>query len=196
MRDKNCLLGLLIFAVAGASVGCAPREEAGTEGTAMEESGASIVQAVAVLHPTEGSQARGTVTFRSVDAGIEITADLDGLAPGSHGFHIHQLGDCSAADATSAGGHFNPEGSAHGAPMDAERHVGDLGNVTADDAGSASYQRTDDVIAFAGAHSVIGRAVIVHAGEDDLVSQPTGDAGARVACGVIGIGQETSASGM
>ena len=98
----------------------------------------------------------------------------------------------SDPDAASAGGHFNPDNKKHGAPTDEERHVGDLGNLEADENGVAHYERTDTVIAFFGPHSVIGRAIIVHAGEDDFTSQPTGNAGTRLACGVIGIAEETT----
>ena len=151
-----------------------------------------ITKAITVLHPTEGSTVKGTVTFTKVDDGIKIVADVEGLAPGKHGFHIHKYGDCSDPDAASAGGHFNPDNKKHGAPTDEERHVGDLGNLEADENGVAHYERTDTVIAFFGPHSVIGRAIIVHAGEDDFTSQPTGNAGTRLACGVIGIAEETT----
>ena len=97
------------------------------------------------------------------------------------------MGDCSAADGTSTGGHFNPENKNHGGPTDAERHVGDMGNIEAAADGTAHLELSDSLLAFSGKHSIIGRAIIVHAGEDDLTSQPTGAAGARVACGVIGI---------
>ena len=142
---------------------------------------------IAVLHPTEGNKAKGTVTFEKVDGGIKVSAELEGLSQGKHGFHIHEFGDCSAVDGGSAGGHFNPTKKNHGAPEDTERHVGDLGNVEAGSDGTASYERVDSVVTLSGDNSILGRAVIVHAGEDDLTSQPTGDAGARVACGVIGI---------
>ncbi len=148
-----------------------------------------ITAAVAVLHPTEGSRARGIVRFARMAEGVRLTTDVSGVAPGQHGFHIHQLGDCTAPDGTSAGGHFNPEGTPHGGPLASERHVGDLGNLEADSTGVAHYQRTDRLLALEGAHSIIGRAVIVHADPDDTRSQPTGAAGARVACGVIGIAQ-------
>ncbi len=146
-----------------------------------------ISRAVAVLHPTEGSQVEGVVQFTRTAEGIRIEATVSGLTPGRHGFHIHQWGDCSAPDATSAGGHFNPTGQPHGAPDSATRHVGDLGNLEAGEDGMASYSRVDTVVAFSGPRSIIGRAVIVHAAEDDLTSQPTGNAGGRLACGVIGI---------
>ncbi len=146
-----------------------------------------ISRAVAVLHPTEGSQVEGVVHFTKTGAGIRIEATVSGLTPGRHGFHIHMWGDCSAPDATSAGGHFNPTGQSHGAPDSPTRHVGDLGNLEAGENGLASYSRVDTVVAFSGPRSIIGRAVIVHAAEDDLASQPTGNAGGRLACGVIGI---------
>lgn len=146
-----------------------------------------VKKAVAVIHPTEGNSVSGTVTFTKVEDGIKIVADISGLTPGKHGFHIHQYGDCSAADGTSAGGHFNPENMKHGGPNAKVRHVGDLGNLDANKDGDAHYERLDNVIAFSGSHDIIGRAIIIHAGNDDLTTQPTGNAGARVACGVIGI---------
>lgn len=152
---------------------------------------ATITKAIAVLHPTQGNDVHGVVTFTKVDNGIKIVADIQGLTPGKHGFHIHEYGDCSAPDATSAGGHFNPDNKKHGGPEMAERHVGDIGNVTADAQGNTHYEWTDNLMSFSGAHSIIGRGVIVHSGEDDLVTQPTGNAGSRVACGVIGIAKGT-----
>lgn len=154
---------------------------------AADNGNQKITNAIAVIQPTEGNAVQGTVIFTKVPNGIKIVADISGLTPGKHGFHIHQYGDCSASDGTSAGGHFNPENKQHGAPGDAERHVGDLGNLDANSTGRAHYERVDHVIAFQGTHDIIGRAIIIHAGEDDLTSQPTGAAGSRVACGVIGI---------
>jgi len=152
-----------------------------------EAPGPEVAEAVAVLHPTEGNQVTGVVHFSRTAEGIRIEATVSGLSPGRHGFHIHEWGDCSAPDATSAGGHFNPDGQPHGAPDSATRHVGDLGNLEANEEGMATYSRVDTVVAFSGPRSIIGRAVIVHAAEDDLTSQPTGNAGGRLACGVIGI---------
>lgn len=149
--------------------------------------GTAPTHAIAVVTPTAGNTAHGTVTFTAVEDGVRITAHLEGLTPGLHGFHIHQYGDCSVPDGTSAGGHFNPAGVPHGGPDAAVRHVGDLGNVTANAQGVADYDRVDHVVAFSGTNDVIGRGIIVHAGKDDLTSQPTGAAGARVACGVIGV---------
>ena len=153
-------------------------------------SGPQVTKAVCVLHPTEGNQVYGTVTFTKADSGIHIVADLHGLTPGKHGFHVHEYGDCTASDGSSAGGHFNPEGVKHAGPNDATRHVGDMGNITADADGNAKLDMTDNLMSFSGSHSIIGRGIIVHAGADDLTSQPSGDAGPRVACGVIGIAEE------
>ena len=154
-------------------------------GQAMNDQ--QVVKAIAVLYPTTGNKVTGVVTFTKVQDGIKVVADVEGLTPGTHGFHVHQYGDCSAPNGDSAGGHFNPEGMAHGAPTSQERHVGDLGNVTADKDGKAHLEWTDKLLSFEGRDSVIGRGLIVHAMADDLVSQPAGNAGPRVACGVIGI---------
>ncbi len=148
-----------------------------------------ISKAVCVLTPTEGNNVKGTVTFTQTDAGILIVADVEGLSEGNHGFHIHEFGDISKSDGTSAGGHFNPDHKDHAGPEDEVRHAGDFGNIVADANGNAHYERVDSLISFKGTNNIIGRAIIVHANEDDLVSQPTGDAGGRVAQGVIGIGE-------
>ena len=157
---------------------------------AGETDSAQINKAVAVLHPTQGNHVNGTVSFSRTKNGVNIEADIMGLSAGKHGFHIHEFGDCTAPDGTSAGGHFNPENQPHAGPDQAERHVGDLGNIEADNNGNAHYERTDTQLKFDGRDSIIGRGVIVHAGEDDLVSQPSGNAGPRVACGVIGAAKD------
>lgn len=149
----------------------------------------AISRAVCMLYPTVGNDVKGMVTFEQTDSGMHVVAELTGLTEGKHGFHIHEYGDISAADGTSTGGHFNPDNQPHGAPTDAIRHVGDLGNITAMADGTARLEMTDTTLAFQGPHSIIGRGVVVHAGEDDLTTQPTGNAGARVACGVIGIAE-------
>ena len=157
---------------------------------AGETDGAEINKAVAVLHPTQGNNVKGTVYFSRTKNGINVEADIKGLSAGKHGFHVHEFGDCTAEDGTSAGGHFNPENQPHAGPDQAKRHVGDLGNIEADSSGNAHYERTDAQLKFDGRDSIIGRGVIVHAGEDDLVSQPSGNAGPRVACGVIGAAKD------
>jgi superoxide dismutase, Cu-Zn family len=146
-----------------------------------------VTRAVAVLAPTQGNTVTGTVTFAASGTGVAVKASLKGLPPGTHGFHVHEFGDCTAPDGTAAGGHFNPKGSPHGAPTDAARHAGDLGNIQAGPDGTATLDWTDPTMVLDGPGGVIGHAVIVHAGADDLKTQPTGNAGGRVACGVIGV---------
>ncbi|MBI2816026.1 MAG: superoxide dismutase family protein [Acidobacteria bacterium] len=142
--------------------------------------------AVAVLKPTQGNNVKGTVRFDEKNGKTRIVANVTGLQPGKHGLHVHEKGDCSAPDATSAGGHFNPENKPHGAPDAAEHHVGDLGNLEADAKGKSRLNLTVDFLTVGdGPHSITGKAVIVHAQPDDLQSQPVGNAGARLACGVI-----------
>lgn len=143
-----------------------------------------ILVAMATINPTKGNTVNGTVTFTKVDDGIKIVADINGLAPGKHGFHIHEFGDCSD-DAAAAGAHFNPTHHKHGSPEDLDRHVGDLGNLVADEKGSAHYERIDNIISFDGESSIIGRSIIVHADADDFHTQPAGASGAKMACGVI-----------
>lgn len=166
------------------------REKAGTQVAPEVKPAADTVRslkATAELKPTAGNRAFGTVTFSSRNGEVRIVAELAELEPGRHGFHIHERGDCSAADGSSAGGHFNPHGTVHGAPDNPaeQRHVGDLGNLEAAENGKAYYERSDRSIALDGPDSILGKAVIVHALADDLTSQPTGNAGARLACGVI-----------
>jgi Cu-Zn family superoxide dismutase len=143
-------------------------------------------KAIAVLHSASGSQVTGTVTFTKVGDTVQVVADVTGLTPGKHGFHIHEFGDCSATDASSAGGHFNPMKKPHGAPDAAERHAGDLGNLEADSTGKAHVELKDSMLKLSGENSILGRGVIVHEKVDDW-SQPTGNAGGRLACGVIGV---------
>jgi Cu-Zn family superoxide dismutase len=149
-------------------------------GQAAPAAAAEVTKAICMVRPLGESKVEGKVVFTKVADGIEIVAELTGLTPGEHGFHVHEFGDCSMADGTCAGGHFNPDGKPHGAPDAAQRHVGDFGNIKADASGKASYKRIDKLITFNGPHSIIGRSIIVHAAPDDF-SQPTGNAGASPA---------------
>ena len=138
------------------------------------------------LAPASKSKVKGTATFVEADGGVEVTISVEGLSAGDHGWHVHEKGDCSAPDAKSAGDHFNPEGHKHGAPEAAERHAGDFGNLTAGKDGKATKTFTMKGVTVAeGPTSLVGRALIVHEKKDDLKTQPSGNAGARVACGVI-----------
>jgi Cu-Zn family superoxide dismutase len=146
-----------------------------------------LKNAVAVIHGFGENRVGGVVHFTATDDGVVIRGQITGLTPGKHGFHIHEFGDVRSADPKCHGGHFNPERKKHGGPNSEERHVGDLGNITADDSGRAVINMTDKQIALSGSHSIIGRAVIIHGGVDDEKSDPAGNAGPRVAGGVVGI---------
>ncbi|KAJ8985767.1 hypothetical protein NQ317_014420 [Molorchus minor] len=148
-------------------------------------------KAVCVLN---GEIVKGTVFFSqdAANAPVSVTGEISGLGKGLHGFHIHEFGD-NTNGCISAGPHFNPHNKDHGSPSDAERHVGDLGNVEAGDSGAAKVCIKDSSISLEGEHSIVGRTVVVHADPDDLgkggheLSKTTGNAGARLACGVIGL---------
>ena len=164
-------LGLAVIAALAA--GCASMTPAGPS-------------AVAELAPTKGSTTAGTVTFTQRGDRVVVAAKVTGLSPGNHGFHIHEKGDCSSGDGMSAGGHFNPLGKPHAHPTTADRHAGDMPMLVADAAGNATLSAELDVITVgSGAADVVGRGVIVHKDPDDFQTQPTGNSGARVACGVI-----------
>jgi Cu-Zn family superoxide dismutase len=143
------------------------------------------LRASAGLAPTKGNKAIGEVNFEQMGGKVRVTAQLIRL-PGDRefGFHIHEVGDCSSGDGMSAKGHFNPYGKPHG--QGAERHAGDMPNLKSDAKGKAKLTVDLDIITIArGPASIIGRGVVVHADPDDYRTQPTGNAGARIACGVI-----------
>jgi Cu-Zn family superoxide dismutase len=151
-----------------------------TEGHAV----AGLDRGVAVLVPTKGNDVEGTILFHEKDGVIHLSGEIRALTPGLHGFHIHEFGDLRAQDGTSAGGHYNPHGKPHAGPDQEARHVGDLGNV---EAGANGVAKVDMKIDGAALHFIFGRSIVVHADKDDLSSQPSGNAGPRVAVGVIGI---------
>jgi superoxide dismutase, Cu-Zn family len=144
-------------------------------------------KAIAVITPTKGNSVRGVVTFETVEKGVLVVVNLTGLTPGKHGFHIHEFGDISSDNGSSAGGHFNPMGMPHSMPMSDKRHAGDMGNIEADADGNVHFEYIDPVMKLDGEYSIIGHAVIVHEKEDDFKTQPTGNAGGRIGYGVIGI---------
>ncbi len=149
----------------------------------------AITEAIAVINPASGSSVRGTVKFVQEGDAVKVVADLEGLTPGAqHGFHIHEFGDCSVPDATSAGSHYDAAGTKHhGKPEDALKHAGDLGNITADANGKTHAEITVSGISISGGQApILGRGVIVHAKPDDF-GQPVGNAGGRIGCGVIGV---------
>src|SRR5690554_3019364 len=169
----------------------AVRTEPAAPGTTPVDAAPTDFQAraaSATLQPTEGNDARGELRFEMADGYIHVTGQVTGLQPDSeHGFHVHEFGDCSAPDATSAGGHFNPDTSDHGRAGQGEHHVGDSDNLMANREGVAEVDRQlhGATIGDGAATDIVGKGVIVHADADDYVTQPTGDAGDRLACGVI-----------
>ena len=142
--------------------------------------------AMASLTPTEGNQVRGLVMFHAMADHLMVHAKLSGLKPNAeHGFHVHDIGSCASTNGSSAGGHFNPGGQAHG-PQNAPHHAGDMPSLKADANGSVDQKfMLTGVTVAAGPTSVVGRSVIVHAQADDYLTQPTGNSGARISCGVI-----------
>lgn len=167
----------------------AEADRAGESAVQMPASDAPVAAgAAAMLEPTEGNQTRGELRFAAVGDRIEVTGTISGLPGNStHGFHVHETGDCSAPDATSAGGHFNPASTDHGRVGQGEHHAGDSDNITADADGNATVQGWLEgaTVGDGAATDIVGKAVIVHADEDDYATQPTGNAGDRLACGVI-----------
>lgn len=153
---------------------------------ACTEPEGGAADADATLQPLMTSGVAGTVTFTEIEGGkLRVEAEVSGLTPGKHGFHVHELGDCSAPDGSSAGGHFNPTMVEHGEPGSGTHHPGDFGNLEADAEGRATLTlETDAITLGAGPTDILGRAVIVHELADDF-GQPTGNAGGRLACGVI-----------
>lgn len=146
----------------------------------LAQAQAAPTAAHADLAPASGSTVSGTVTVTAVDGGVRLAVTATGLKPGVHGFHVHEVGDCSAPDASSAKGHFNPGGKPHGS------HAGDLADLTADASGAATLSVVMTGLSLdEGPTGIIGRAFVIHADPDDHVSQPAGNSGKRVACGVI-----------
>ncbi len=154
--------------------------------TAASEEKNAVKKAVCVLSPTKGSDVKGVITFTEKDGGVQVSGEVNGLTPGDHGFHIHEFGDVSKDDGMGTGGHFNPEGKKHGNVHDAEHHAGDMGNIKADSSGKATVNVMVPGMKLNGPESIVGHGLIVHAKPDDF-SQPTGNAGGRVAQGVIGV---------
>ena len=180
---------LTLAAAIALLAGCA---STGTPGdatdTAASAAKSTASRATVNLAPASGSLVSGTLTLTPMGDGVHITGEVGGLKPGdTRGFHIHEKGDCSAADASTAGGHFNPAAQAHGRSGHGAHHAGDTDNIVADAKGVARIDAHVTGVTLGGgaANDIAGRAVIVHAAADDYTSQPTGNAGARVACGVI-----------
>ena len=188
---RNTLLMLTALAALGCSRETSHSADA-AKGGASEPSAAATASAQpprhhAILSPTQGNSASGRIELIPTDGVLTLTGSITGLEPNSeHGFHIHEKGDCSAPDASSAGGHFNPTSKAHGNPDSPPHHAGDMSNLVADAQGTAQVNaKLEGVTAGGGPTSLLGKAIVVHAQADDYKSQPAGNSGARIACGVI-----------
>jgi Cu-Zn family superoxide dismutase len=190
---KMLVMGVVVGLV---GAGCASKSHdqaavSQSEVLRAADMGADVKEAVAVVHGTKGNEkVMGVAKFTDTGAGVKVVADIEGLEPNSeHGFHVHEFGDCSDMEkAMSAGGHYNPEKHQHGKPGDPNSHVGDMGNIKADASGKAHVEMTLGAATVSGKNALLGRGVIVHAKADDF-SQPVGNAGGRIGCGVIGVAQ-------
>jgi Cu-Zn family superoxide dismutase len=149
---KNLLFILFVVSFAVNCSGDASYQEQLKEETQMT-SETNFTKAVAVIHPTEGHEVSGVVTFEQMGDSVRVHAEIEGLTEGQHGFHIHQYGDCTAPDLSSAGGHYNPANNQHAAPTDANRHMGDMGNIEADAEGNATLDYVDNTITLNGSDS-------------------------------------------
>jgi Cu-Zn family superoxide dismutase len=161
----------------------------------MAAPGQAPESAAAQVAPTQGNTASGSIAITAEENGVRLTGAIQGLKPnGEFGFHVHEKGDCSAPDASSAGAHFNPTNSAHGNPEGDTHHAGDMLNIKSDAQGVA---QVDTVVTGLTLHSgaptdALGKAVVVHESPDDYKTQPSGNSGARIACGVITVQAPTA----
>ncbi len=180
-------------APAGTAGTAAPATTAGTAAGAPATHGTVAILAQAALEPARDTPGfSGRVMFTRAGDQVRVVADLTGVTPpGNHGFHLHENGKCErdttggGKDFASAGGHFNPAGAAHACPDAAAHHAGDLGNIVINADGTGHLDVTTSALSLSGPSSVVGRSVILHAGADDCTTQPTGNSGGRLACGVI-----------
>ena len=175
---RQVLVGVLIAGAASLGASTASAQAGG--GKSVSQAGPA--KATVKVTATANNTPRGEVTFTTEAGGVHVVGSFSGLVYGEHGFHIHEKGDCSAPDASSAGGHFNPGGKARDAAL---RHAGDLGYLKADGYGLARIDFVDSTISLSGPDSIVGKAVVIHEKADDFTTQPSGNAGARQACGVI-----------
>jgi Cu-Zn family superoxide dismutase len=179
-----CLLALIVL------VGCQAQDtgqEAEEPAAAAESEAVQEMVAEAELAPKSGSELSGRAVFTKTDGEVEFEVKIENAEPGLHAVHIHETGDCSAEDASTAGGHWNPTGEDHGKWGEHPFHLGDIGNIEVGEDGTGSLTMSTDLWSLGDAsdHDVVGKAIVVHSGADDFVSQPSGAAGERIGCGVI-----------
>lgn len=176
-RHSNLAAGLLAAAGFALTAGCA----------SSKATPPADAQARATIESRSGSNVKGWAAFTDRSTGgVRVEVHIENAPPGVHGLHVHEKGDCSAPDASSAGGHFNPGGMPHAAPSETRRHAGDLGNITIEANGTGHLEMVSDLLTVRpGPNSVAGKAVIFHEKADDMSTQPTGNAGGRLGCGVV-----------
>jgi len=179
----SLVLGVVLLAVVGCGSQEAPSAPAASAPAAPEHP----KQVVVNIEPKNDSGISGTATFTEQDGVVTLVIEISGATPGEHAFHLHEIGDCSAPDGSSAGGHWNPENVEHGKWGTEPFHMGDVGNIVVGADGHGSYTMQTSVwsIGTGDSSDIIGHSVIVHAGVDDFKTQPTGAAGGRIGCGVI-----------
>lgn len=185
---KTLLKTTLLLAVCAA---CAHKDKSDTPATSAATT-ADVAPAIpqvstaqALMKPGKKQKIKGIVHFTQVGDKVKIEAMVEKLKPGPHGIHIHETGDCTLPDFKSAGGHFNPGKASHGSLESAARHIGDLGNIVADKRGNAKISIEAPGLTLNGAESIVGKALVIHDKADDLKSDPAGNSGDRIACGVI-----------
>lgn len=203
MTIRRLLFPAALLSFAVMAPGCGGNEEtndggadgavsgADGDGQVAEEPRELVIQARATIEPLGDSGVSGTITFAPTDLGMQVSYVLDGLAAGDYGFHVHENGSCADGEDDSpggaAGGHFNPDGAPHGAPNlpAGQRHVGDFGNLHSLSEGMAIGSFNASIATFEGPNSIVGKALIIHVAADDFITQPSGDSGSRIGCGVI-----------
>ena len=180
----RCLSYGLALTAAACLTACPPAADTKGDKTASGEGPIAFT----AVEARSGSTVKGQATFTQTGNRVRVIVEVSGATPGDHGLHVHENGDCSAPDAKSAGNHFNPGNVEHGAPEKMAHHAGDFGNLTVGADGSGKLELlTDQISVTPGTVSVVGRALVLHEKPDDIVTQPSGNSGNRIGCGVINL---------
>lgn len=179
---------MFIALIAAFLVGCSTNDTITSQDNTVTADDTVTLNAIAKIIAKNSSNVSGTVTFKETDGRVSMVANITGLTPGKHAIHIHAVGDCSAADGSSAGGHWNPTNVNHGKWGVAPFHIGDIGNMVADSNGIGTINLETDLWCIncdEKTKNIIGNSIVIHEGSDDFISQPSGDAGDRIGCGKI-----------
>jgi Cu-Zn family superoxide dismutase len=161
-------------------------EEPMAEATALPATEPTPTEEVAAAQLSGPDGVTGVVNFTAMGDGAHMVARVEGATPGSHGFHLHQNGVCDPPEFTTAGDHFNPTAADHGGPQSAAHHAGDFGNIEVGADGTGNLElHVMGVTVAEGPNSIVGKSLVLHGGTDDLTTQPSGNSGPRIACGVV-----------